>query len=337
VLKKLFTVRNLLILLAIIALFVVSSLLGLKVPTPLVSLAPEPIFHIGPVTITNSLFTAWIIIVVWVVLARLATRRIPKDLASAANQDLVPSGFQNLMEAIIEALYNMVKGIAGRWTPKFFPIVASIFLFVLLSNWMGLLPGFGSIGILEHPHDPSQQGYVAQGPILTGIPAVAAEEKAKAEAGHGEEEYHGEGYIVVPFFRPPSTDLNFTLALGLLVVILSQYFGVQALGPGYFRKFFDTSGFKQGAFNGIVGIFVSILELISEIARVLSFGFRLFGNIFAGEVLLGVMAFLIPYIASLPFYGLEIFVGFIQAAVFMMLALVFFVMATVGHGHEEHH
>ncbi len=336
-LKKLFTVRNLVIVLAIVALFVVSSLLGLKVPSPVVSLAAEPIFHIGPLTITNSLFTAWIVILVWVILALLATRRIPKDLATASNQDLVPSGFQNLMEAVVEALYNMVKGIAGRWTPKFFPIVATIFLFVLLSNWMGLLPGFGSIGILEHPHSPDQQGYVAHGPILTGIPAVAAESPAKTETTHGEEKSHGEGYIVVPFFRPPSTDLNFTLVLGLMVVILSQYFGVQALGPGYFKKFFDTSGFKQGVFNGIVGIFVSVLELISEIARVLSFGFRLFGNIFAGEVLLGVMAFLIPYIASLPFYGLEIFVGFIQAAVFMMLALVFFVMATVGHGHEEHH
>lgn len=336
-LKKLFTIRNLVIVLAIVALFVVSSLLGLKVPSPVVSLAAEPIFHIGPLTITNTLFTAWILILVWVILALLATRRIPKDLAAASNQDLVPSGFQNFMEAVIEALYNMVKSIGGHWTPKFFPIVATIFLFVLMSNWMGLLPGFGSIGILEHPHAPGQQGYVAQGPILTGIPAAAAESQAKTETGDADKKKYGEGYIVVPFFRPPSTDLNFTLALGLLVVILSQYFGVQALGPGYFRKFFDTSGFKQGVFNGIVGIFVSILELISEIARVLSFGFRLFGNIFAGEVLLGVMAFLIPYIASLPFYGLEIFVGFIQAAVFMMLALVFFVMATVGHGHEEHH
>lgn len=325
-LKKLFTVRNLLILLAIVALFVLSSLLGLKVPSPVVSLAAEPVFHIGPLTITNAVLTAWIIMILLIILALLTTRRMPKNLDQASNQDLVPSGLQNFMEIVIEALYNMSHSIGGRWTPKFFPIVATIFIFVLVSNWMGLLPGFGSIGILEPPHAEGEAGFIANGAILTGVEAP--------EPAHGE---HGEGYILVPFFRPPSTDLNFTIALGLMVVILSQYFGVKALGPGYFKKFFDLSGFKQGAFNGVVGIFVSVLELISEIARVLSFGFRLFGNIFAGEVLLGVMAFLIPYIASLPFYGLEVFVGFIQAAVFMMLALVFFVMATVGHGHEEHH
>ncbi len=342
-LKKLLTVRNLVILLAIVALFAVSSLLGLKVPSPVVSLAAEPIFHIGPLTITNSIFTAWIIMILLIVLALLTTRRMPQDLTRASERELVPSGLQNFMEMVIEALYNMTESIGGRWTPKFFPIVATIFIFVLTSNWLGLVPGFGSIGILEHPHVAGQTGFIASGPILTGIPAAAAESHGEAPTKPATKEEHpaaeesAEGYIVVPFFRPPSTDLNFTLALGLLVVVLSQYFGVKALGPGYFRKFFDTSGFKQGAFNGAVGIFVSILELISEIARVLSFGFRLFGNIFAGEVLLGVMAFLIPYIASLPFYGLEVFVGFIQAAVFMMLALVFFVMATVGHGHEEHH
>ena len=339
-LKKLFTVRNLVILLLVVALFVISGLLGLKVPSPVVSLAAEPILHIGPVTITNSLLTAWIVMIVLILLAFFATRRMPKDLSKATNQELVPSGLQNFMELVVEALHNMAKDIGGHWTPRFFPIVATIFLFVLVSNWMGLLPGFGSIGLLEHPHAASQAGYVAKGIILTGVEAAPAEgEHAATTEGEAATTEHAEGagYIVVPFFRPPSTDLNFTIALGLMVVALSQYFGVKALGPGYFRKFFDISGFKKGAFDGIVGLFVSILELISEIARILSFGFRLFGNVFAGEVLLGVMAFLIPYIASLPFYGLEVFVGFIQAAVFMMLALVFFAMATVGHGSEEHH
>jgi F-type H+-transporting ATPase subunit a len=249
------------------------------------------------------------------------------------------------MEMVIEAIWNLASGIGGHWTSKFFPIVATIFLFVLLSNWMGLLPGFGSIGLLEHPHDPAAVGFVTQGRILTAERAAPVE-KGVAEPGEsgvaaGEEETpgeaHGAGYIIVPFFRPPSTDLNFTLGLGLLAIFLVQYFGVRSLGLGYFKKFFDTSGFKQGAFFGAIGIFVGILELISEFARILSFGFRLFGNIFAGEVLLGVMGFLIPYVASLPFYGLEVFVGFIQAAVFMMLALVFFSTATAGHGSEEHH
>jgi F-type H+-transporting ATPase subunit a len=241
------------------------------------------------------------------------------------------------MEMVIEYIWNLANGISGKWTPRFFPIVTTIFLFVLASNWMGLLPGVGSIGWLEHPHDPETVGYVANGPFLTAEKAepLPVEEQQTAE-GEGAEA-HGAGYHVIPFFRPPSTDLNFTLALGFLAIFLVQFFGVRSLGPGYFKKFFDTSGFKQGAFFGAIGIFVGILELISEFARILSFGFRLFGNIFAGEVLLGVMAFLIPYIASLPFYGLEVFVGFIQAAVFMMLALVFFSTATAGHGSEEHH
>ena len=131
---------------------------------------------------------------------------------------------------------------------------------------------------------------------------------------------------------PRQSDLNFTLALAVVTIVLMQYYGVKAQRGAYFKKFFDLSGFKQGALMGIIGVFVGILELIGELSRLLSFSFRLFGNIFAGEVLLLVMAFLIPYFASLPFYGLELFVGFIQAAVFMMLAVVFISMATEGHG-----
>lgn len=343
-LKKMFKPRNLLIMAIAVAMIVVSQMTPfLKVPKPVVSLAAEPVLHIGSFVISNALLTSWIVMIVLILMALLATRRMPKDLARASNAELVPSGFQNFMEMVIEGIYNIAKSIGGAWTAKFFPIVATIFLFVLLSNWLGLLPGFGSIGILEAPHAANIQGYEAVGPILTGTPVEAEHVEAAATDDHAaategaEEEHKYPGYIVVPFFRAPSTDLNFTLALGLIAIGLVQYFGVKALGPGYFKKFFDVSGFKKGAFDGIVGIFVGMLELISEFARILSFGFRLFGNIFAGEVLLGVMAFLIPYFVSLPFYGLELFVGFIQAAVFMMLTLVFFATATVGHGSEEHH
>jgi F-type H+-transporting ATPase subunit a len=183
-----------------------------------------------------------------------------------------------------------------------------------------LLPGVGSIGWLEHPHTEGEHGFVANGPVLTA-----------EEAPEGEE-----GWIVVPWLRAPSADLNFTLALAIVTVVLTQYYGVKSQRGHYFKKFFDTSGFKQGVLMGVIGIFVGILELIGELSRLLSFSFRLFGNIFAGEVLLMVIAFLIPYIASLPFYGLELFVGFIQAAVFMMLAVVFMSMATQGHGSESH-
>lgn len=317
-LKRLFTRRNLIILLAIVAVFVVSGLLGLKVPAPVVSLAAEPVIHLGSLAITNAVLTTWLVMILLIVLAVLATRRVPRDMSRASNADLVPSGLQNLFEMIIEGVYNMTRSVAGAWTPKFFPVVATIFIFVLFSNYSGLLPGVGSIGLLEHPHEGA--GFVANGSVLTATPSANAEE----------------GFIVVPFLRAPSADLNFTLALAIVTVILTQYYGIKSQGGAYFKKFFDVSGFKQGALMGVIGIFVGILELIGELSRLLSFSFRLFGNIFAGEVLLMVIGFLVPYFASLPFYGLELFVGFIQAAVFMMLAVVFMSMATQGHGGEHH-
>ena len=201
----------------------------------------------------------------------------------------MPSGFGNFIEMVVEGLHGLAQSVAGKWTATFFPIVMTIFLIVIVSNWFGLLPGVGTIGWLEHPHSTEIHGYVANGIVMTAEPAP-----------HGDE-----GVILVPFFRAPSTDLNFTLALALIAVVLSQYFGVKAQKLGYFKKFFDFSGFKQGALMGVIMVFVGLLELIAEFARIISFSFRLFGNIFAGEVLLLVMAFLIPYIVSLPFYGLE--------------------------------
>jgi F-type H+-transporting ATPase subunit a len=319
-LRKMFTIRNLVILLLVIALFVVSGLLGLKIGLPTISVMAEPVFHIGSFAVTNSLLTSWIAMIVLIILSLVATRRIPKDLEAASNQDMVPSGFQNLMEWTIEWFWGLVKNIAGSWAPRFFPIVMTIFLFVLVSNWLGLLPGFSSIGLLEHPRGAEAAGFIANGPFLTGKPAPV-----------------GQGFVLVPFFRSPSADLNFTLALAVIAVGLSQYFGVRAHKLGYFKRFFDFSGFKQGTMMGVIMVFAGILELIAEFGRIISFTFRLFGNVFAGEVLLVVIAFLVPYIASLPFYGLEIFVGFIQAVVFMMLALIFFTMATAGHGSEEQH
>jgi F-type H+-transporting ATPase subunit a len=329
------TPRNLAILLLIVAIFVVSGALGLlNMPAPFVSLAAEPIFYIGSFAVTNALFTSWLVMLLLIFLSWLATRRIPSDLDRASGEELVPSGLQNIMEMVIEFISNLAKDIGGHWAPRFFPIVATLFLFVLVSNWSGLIPGVGSIGWLEHPHDPTTTGYVANGPILTGEEAAPV-----AGEGHTEEggEAHGEGYIVIPWFRAPSTDLNFTLALALVTVGLTQYFGIRALGGGYFKKFLDFSGFKNGVMNGLIGLFVGFLELISEFAKIISLAFRLFGNIFAGEILLVVIAFLIPYIISLPFYGLEVFVGFMQAFVFLMLSLVFFNLATIGHGGEEHH
>jgi len=321
VIKKLFTVRNLLILLAVIALFAVSGLLGLEVVLPEVSLAAEPIFHIGSFSVTNSLLTSWLVMVLLIVISFLATRRMPKNLESASNEELVPrSGLQNALEMIVEGFYGMARNIGGSWAPKFFPIIMTMFLFVILANFSGLLPFVGSAGLLEHPHG-EEPGNIARGIFLTGIEAKGGEE----------------GYVLVPFFRAPSTDLNFPLALALVTVILSQYFGLRALKLGYIRKFINFSGFKKGVLMGVAQLIAGLLEIISEFAKIISLTFRLFGNILAGEVLLAVLAFLVPYLISVPFYGLEVFVGFVQALVFFMLSLVFFSLAVTGHGDEAHH
>jgi len=306
-------------LLATVALFAISRLLGLKVSMPPISIVSEPIFQIGSFAVSNALLSSWIVMLVLILASLAVNRRIPKDLTSAKTEALIPHGFQNFMEWVIEGIYGLVKDVAGTWAPRFFPIVMTIFLFVIVANWTEIIPGFSSIGWLEHPHEVNSAGYVANGSWLTGELAANAHD----------------GYIVVPFFRPPSADLNFTMALALVAVVLSQYFGLRARRFDYLRHFFDFSGFKEGAVIGFVQFFAGLLEIIAELAKIISFSFRLFGNIFAGDILLAVVAFLIPYIASLPFYGLEVFVGFIQAVVFMMLTLIFFAVAVSGHGAEE--
>jgi F-type H+-transporting ATPase subunit a len=256
----------------------------------------------------------------------------------------VPGRWQSFLEMVIEGFYGLVEGAAGpKWAPKFFPVVMTIFLFVIASNWLGLTPLYGGWGPLHHT-DHGQDVIWLNDSETFGIldKSDAAHEEAEAGSHEGE----GERYAVVPMLRAPTTDLNVTIALALVSVILTQYFGMQALGIGYFGKFFAVSDFvhaftkkglgcigRIGTFGmGIINFFIGVVEFISEIGKVVSFSFRLFGNIFAGEVLLGVMAFLIPYLVSLPFYGLEIFVGFVQAMVFMMLTVAFFVVAITGHG-----
>jgi F-type H+-transporting ATPase subunit a len=161
------------------------------------------------------------------------------------------------------------------------------------------------------------------------------------------------GEVIIPLFRSPSTDLNNNLALALLSVGMTQVFGVMALGVGYFSKFVNVEGMihafgpdEHGQRRGCAGMlgaflfgginfFVGILETVSEFAKVISFSFRLFGNIFAGEVMLLVLASLVPLVLTLPFLGLEVFVGLIQAFIFYILTLAFFTIATISHGHGE--
>lgn len=310
--SRLLTPKVLLPVLICIAILVALSLLVPRVALPAIEIPAEEVFQLFGFPITNTLIASWLAMLVLILLSYFGTRHMK----------LVPSGLQNLLEMVVEGFFGLVEDVAGaRWARKFFPIVMTIFLFVIVSNWMGILPLYGSVGWLHEAHG-DMTGYEIQ--EIGGNAAILT----------GQEAEHGHGYVLVPFFRSAATDLNMTLALALISVGLTQYFGIRALGLKYFTKFIIID-FSHGAFEGFVNLFVGILELISEFAKIISFTFRLFGNIFAGEVLLGVIAFLIPYIVSLPFYGLELFVGFVQALVFMMLTLVFFALATLGHG-EAH-
>lgn len=327
--------RNKIVTIVIVVLVVASILIRMvwPVPPPHVALSGEPIFEDGPRWFTNSILTTIIVDVILILLA-LLTRFSMKQ---------APSGLQNFMEWVVETLYGLAESVAGKNASKFFPWAVTIFLLVILSNWSGLIPGVGSIGFYHstEKHNETAPGeeesvgeshsfrWDAQLAMAGGDLILAAPAGAVAAAEEG-------GKKFVPLFRAPSADLNMTFALALATMAMVQVWGVRFLGGSYFRKFFTLNGptpFMKGI-NGFVGI----LELISEISRILSFGFRLFGNIFAGEIVLATMAFLFAFLLPVPFYALEVFVGFVQALVFMMLTLVFFQMASVSHGgHDEHH
>jgi len=320
----------------------------IKTVLPVILVKPEPLT--GPLffgaPLTNTMVAMVLVDLVVLGLGFLAARRAGPLPPPVRGLGILV----NLFEFLVEALYeNLAKVVLGPRARHVFPLVASIFLMVLAANWLGLIPGFDSIGKVEPAHGP-EPGYAVLhwGPItlLTAEPAAApAEASGPKEGAHGEGEGHGEGsakageahgagFVLVPYLRALSTDLNFTIGLALVAVFMVQVWGVRALGPGYFWKFFNVKALRRG-FMGIIEFFVSLLELISEVAKIVSFSFRLFGNIFAGHVLLGIMIFLLPLLIPAVFYGLEIFVGLIQAFIFMMLTLVFIALATAGHG-EEH-
>jgi len=241
-----------------------------------ISIAAERIFNIFGMPITNTLLMSWITMAVLIIVSVLATRKLK----------LIPKGLQNFVESIIEFILNFIDQITGsrKQSEKFFPLVTTIFIFILFSNWLGLVPGVGTIGFFEVLH------------------------------------LEGETRIFVPFLRSTNSDLNMTLALAIVSVVATQIFGIITIG---FFKYISKYISKNPGLT-----FAGILEAIAEFVKILSFSFRLFGNIFAGEVLLIVMAFLLPFIAPLPFMLLELFVGFIQALIFSLLTLVFLKSAT---------
>lgn len=293
-----------------------------------ISISAEKIAQIGPLIISNSMLTS-LIVSGLIVAFCFYVNSILKEKGK-------PSRLQVFAETLIEMLYKLCMDITGstKKAREFAPIVISFFIFIIMNNWLGLVPGVGTIGFREgHELEAKLPAIVQQVQASTPAKAAAVVEEG-VTGGVGEEvvgeENAGEAKeeaVFVPYLRAGTADLNTTLALALISVVLTQYYGFRHLGLGYMKKYIN--------FSSPILFFVGLLETVLEFAKIMSFAFRLFGNIFAGEVLLAVMMFLVPVVIPMPFYGLELFVGFIQALVFSMLSLVFFNLATMGHG-EEH-
>ena len=336
-------------------LLVVIGFIFLRGPKPQIEIKAETLWTIGFFEITNTLFTAWIVIAILVVVAILSTRKMR----------YVPSGLQNGMEAIVEALYTLCVNTVGEKNGRrFFPVIATIFLYVIVSNWMALTPIFNAIGKVE-PIGVEEEHFFEEALIFEDAAGVSVilpgskeiefhvnegqcaglegqeheeclvRERGVAIAAAIEEEGVSEDAtvgILAPYFRGVNTDLMSPLSLAIVSAIFVEFWGISTLGlAGYGSRFFNFRRLRQGNPMGVIDVAVGFLELIAEFARLISFTFRLFGNMLAGEVLLLVMTFLIPLLIALPFYGLELFVGAVQAFVFAMLTLVFGALAVTSH------
>jgi len=239
-----------------------------------VKLAPYIVGDIFGVPITATLLTTWVVMALLILTAFV----IKKHLSA------IPGKLQSVFELIVGGVFDYMADVleskdAAR---KYFPVVATIFIFILALNWFGLLPGVTSIGYY---------------------------------AGHGSESHF------IPFLYPAATDLNITIAFAIIAFFTIELAGVLAIGLfKYTGKFFN--------FHSPLAFVIGLIELISELARLISFSFRLFGNIFAGKTLLVVIMFFIPYFVPVPIIAFEVFVGFIQAFVFAILTLYFIKLAT---------
>jgi len=261
------------------------------------TLYAEPVAHLGGFTITNSIIVTWLVVLVVIVFSFVLRKKIKT----------IPRGIQNLFEILVEGALNLADTVTGdrQKTYKFFPITFTLFIFILLNNWFGLLPGVGSIGFYE------------------------------VHAGH---------QAFIPLLRGGTADLNTTLVLALFSVLASHVVGVILVGVWkHLNKFINFQAFidiprkirKDPAIVLVnpIKAFVGVVEIIGEVAKVASLSFRLFGNIFAGEVLLVSMAAIFAFILPVPFMFLEVVVGVIQALIFAILTLVYMTIASTA---EEH-
>jgi F-type H+-transporting ATPase subunit a len=303
---------------------VILTVIGINLFAPVqphIQVAPEvlslkPLFTlpvIGDFYLTNTL-VAMLIMDIVILLVALIVRN------GSRKNGLIPKGLAGGFEMLLEVLYNLTESTAGKWAKKIFPWFATIMIVVLFANLIKLIPGFETIGLLH----PSEHGYASQS--LGGNWYTVLNQKV--ETG---------GSLVTPFARALSTDLNFTAALALISVLMTQVIGIQAQGFHYFGKFFNTRTIFKKPFFGFMDFLVGLLETISEFSKILSFAFRLFGNMFAGMVLMALIGVMIPIFVPSMIMMFELFIGLIQAFVFGMLTMVFMAQATQGHGTEEEH
>lgn len=256
------------------------------------TLYSEPIAHIGHFIITNSLLTSLVVLVIILLISFLVKGRVKE----------IPGRLQNLMEIVIESFLDIFDGVTGsrERSLKFAPVILALFFFILINNWIGILPGVGSFGRV-----------------------VSSD---------------GQNFFI-PYLRGGTADLNTTLALATFGVVLSHILGVIASGWwNYLNRFLNFKAFleipkKIKSDPMIILInpikaFVSLIEIVSELAKVVSLAFRLFGNVFAGEVLLAAMSAILAYAVPIPFILLEFLVGFIQALIFAMLVLTYLTVST---------
>lgn len=291
---------------------------------PHIQLPAEPLtgelfeFAGQPFKFTNTMVATLLADILLIMMAFSIQRSAKRAIK---NGTMVLKGIPAAIEALLEGLYSMTEATAGKWAKNIFPFFATITLLVLVVNWMELIPGIDSIGLLEEPHG-ELQGYAVE-EIAPNITAIVK----------GEPE--GKGFVLVPYVRVASTDLNFTMSLAVISVFFTQVIGFRAQGKGYITKFWNTSTLFTVPMFGVIDFGVGLLELMSEFIKIISFTFRLFGNIFAGSVILFVIGSLVPVLAQAPFLMLEFFVGIIQAIVFGLLTMTFMSMATVGHHTAE--
>ena len=265
-----------------------------------VTLFAEPIFHLGDFTVTNALLTSWVVVAIIIILSLILRSKLKA----------VPGKLQNLFEIVIDAALDLCDQVTGSraLSIKIFPIAISVFFFILMNNWLGILP-LGGFGIVEKST---------------------------------------EGLSFIPFLRGGTADINTTIALAVMAVIGANVFGVMSIGLWKtFNKYVNlkvlgsifTKVRKDPTIVIVAPItfFVGLIEIVGELAKVASLSFRLFGNVFAGEVLLVSMAALVAYVVPIPFLFLELLVGVVQALIFSILLVVYFTIGASDHDeHEEH-